>query len=159
MEDQNNSKSFIKYIGGLLVVVLALVGFYWLRNSGSAKISDNTGGTDTPTPTVSPTPSAIIRKYKDGTYTAVGNYAEPASREEVTIELVIEGDIITSAKFMGKPANPTTKMMQGKFMEGFMMMVVGKPIDEVNLTVVNGSSLTPKGFMDALEKIKLQAKA
>ncbi len=38
-------------------------------------------------------------------------------------------------------------------------VVVGKKIDEVQLTKVAGSSLTPKGFMDALEKVKTEAKA
>jgi hypothetical protein len=47
--------------------------------------------------------------------------------------------------------------MQGKFKEGFEEAVVGKPLDEIALTVVNGSSLTPKGFMDALTKVKLEA--
>ena len=38
-------------------------------------------------------------------------------------------------------------------------MVVGKNIDEVAITKVAGSSLTPKGFTDALEKIKADAKS
>ena len=49
--------------------------------------------------------------------------------------------------------------MQGNFKAGFSELVVGKPVDQVSLSVVNGSSLTPKGFMDALAKIKAEAKA
>ena len=36
--------------------------------------------------------------------------------------------------------------------------VIGKDIDEVNLTKVSSSSLTPKGFMDALKQIEVEAK-
>jgi hypothetical protein len=38
-------------------------------------------------------------------------------------------------------------------------MVVGKNISELQLTKVSGSSLTPQGFMDALEKIKAEAQS
>ncbi|KXK09170.1 MAG: hypothetical protein UZ21_OP11001000228 [Microgenomates bacterium OLB22] len=49
--------------------------------------------------------------------------------------------------------------MQGLFAEGYKTQVVGKSIDELKLDVVNGSSLTPKGFEDALQKIKTEAAA
>ena len=38
-------------------------------------------------------------------------------------------------------------------------LVVGKKITDVKLDKVSGSSLTPKGFNDALEQIKTLAKA
>jgi hypothetical protein len=41
----------------------------------------------------------------------------------------------------------------------YKQYVVGKKIDEVQLTKVSGSSLTPQGFNDALAKIKAEAKS
>lgn len=95
--------------------------------------------------------------YKDGVYKAVGNYTSPAQEETIEISLTLKDGLITDAAFTGKAVNEVSKKMQGKFSEGFEEEVVGKSIDEINLTVVNGSSLTPKGFMDALGKVKLEA--
>jgi hypothetical protein len=97
--------------------------------------------------------------YKDGTYTADGQYVSPAGEEHVGVTLTLADGVITDAQFEGKTQHPTSKIMQGKFSEGYNAVVVGKSIDELSLTVVNGSSLTPKGFMDAVAKIKVEAKA
>jgi uncharacterized protein with FMN-binding domain len=97
--------------------------------------------------------------YKDGTYTADGTYVSPAGSEQVGVTLMLADGIVTDAQFEGKAKNPASVRMQGQFSQGYKAMVVGKPIDELNLSVVNGSSLTPKGFMDAVAKIKTEAKA
>ena len=97
--------------------------------------------------------------YKNGTYEAKGGYVSPNGPEQIDITMTLKDDIVASAQFTGLGTHTTTKRMQGLFKAGFSEKVVGKPIDSIALTVVNGSSLTPKGFMDALEKIKAQAKA
>lgn len=98
-------------------------------------------------------------KYESGLYVATGNYISPAGPEEMEIHITLDGDVITNAQFMGKATHPTSMKMQGMFKDGFSAEVVGKPIDEISLTVVNGSSLAPKGFMDALTKVKTEAQA
>lgn len=98
-------------------------------------------------------------EYEDGTYEATGNYTSPAQEEEVNIVITLADGVVVDAEFVGKATHETSKKMQGLFSEGFTEEVVGKSIDEINLTVVNGSSLTPKGFMDALEKVKTEASA
>lgn len=95
--------------------------------------------------------------YKDGTFTKSGTYTSPAGKENVTISLTIAKDVITDAMFKGDATNPGSIKNQGKFAEGYRAVVVGKKIDDVKLTVVNGSSLTPIGFMDALSQIKKEA--
>ena len=97
--------------------------------------------------------------YKDGTYSATGNYTSPAGAEEVAITITLKDDVITAAEFDGKATHPTSRKMQDKFDAGFQEVVVGKAIDGLSLTVVNGSSLAPKGFMSALEKVKAEANA
>lgn len=123
-------------------------------------MSDTTNPVPTaPAPSSPTAPAATESRYKNGTYSATGTYVSPAGQEEVEITLTLQGDIVTSAVFVGKATNPGSVKNQALFKAGFEQYVVGKPIDSINLTVVNGSSLTPKGFMDALMKIKAQAKA
>ncbi len=95
--------------------------------------------------------------YRDGSYTVGGTYQSPAGREDIDITLVIENDTVIDAVFVGKTVNPTSTILQGMFAQGFKGAVIGKRVDDLSLTVVNGSSLTPKGFNDALAKIKAQA--
>lgn len=103
--------------------------------------------------------AASENKYEDGTFTAVGEYRSPGGSESVNVSVTIENDTVASATYQGTAEGGKSKLMQEAFGEGYSAMVVGKSIDEVSLDVVNGSSLTPKGFMDALEKIKLEASA
>lgn len=97
--------------------------------------------------------------YADGEYETTGTYVSPAGEEEIDVMLTLENGVIVDAGFMGKAENNASVRLQGQFAEGYKEVVVGRSLDELSLTVVNGSSLTPKGFMDAVEKIKLQAAA
>jgi uncharacterized protein with FMN-binding domain len=97
--------------------------------------------------------------YKDGTYSATGNYTSPAGAEQVDVTLTIANGVITDTQFTGKAVNPVSQKRQQAFAEGYEQLVVGKSVDEVSLSVVNGSSLAPKGFMDAVQKIKVEARA
>jgi uncharacterized protein with FMN-binding domain len=100
-------------------------------------------------------PSAAA--YKDGTFAATGGYQSPAGPETVDVSLTLKNGTITDATFKGNATGPMSIKNQGKFAAGFKEQVVGKSIDSLSLGVVNGSSLTPKGFMDAVEKIKAEA--
>ncbi len=97
--------------------------------------------------------------YKDGTYTAEGTYKSPAGQETVHITLVLKDDMVTRATFKGDATNKRSIQLQAAFATGFEEAVVGKNIDTLSLSVVNGSSLTPAGFMNAVAKIKAEAKA
>ncbi len=97
--------------------------------------------------------------YKNGTYSADGVYRSPAGGEIVHVSLTLKDDLVTDATFTGDATSPKSKAMQAAFSEGFKEQVVGKSLDEVSVGVVNGSSLTSGGFMDAVTKIKTEAKA
>lgn len=99
------------------------------------------------------------QKYADGTFAAAGTYRSPAGSEEVHISLTLKHGIVAVATYQGTATNPKSVKFQEMFGQGFQEAVVGKSIDSLNLTVVNGSSLTPMGFMDALSKIKAEAAA
>ncbi|MBP9815678.1 hypothetical protein KBD09_00365 [Candidatus Woesebacteria bacterium] len=143
-----NSKNLA--MGLIVLAVIALAVF----TLGS---KPTTQKTETPTPTTAEVQVDAKTEYKDGTYEAIGNYTSPAQKEEVAISLTLKDGLVTDATFEGKGVHEISKKMQGKFKEGFTEEVVGKPLDEIALTVVNGSSLTPKGFMEAVEKIKVEA--
>ena len=96
--------------------------------------------------------------YADGTYTALGEYTSPAGPEHITVTLTLKDGVITEVSSTEESENPKSQYMQKQFAEGVSTAVTGKSIDSLDLAVVNGSSLTPKGFMDALEKIKAEAK-
>ncbi len=107
----------------------------------------------------SPSDVATGKKYADGTYSATGNYGSPSGLESVDISLTLKGGIITDATFQGNAQGGRSLQYQQVFAAGFRDQVIGKAIDGLFLTVVNGSSLTPQGFMDAVQKIQTQAQA
>lgn len=95
--------------------------------------------------------------YTDGTYNATGTYRSPAGMESVAITVVLKSDIIAEVSFTGTSQNSTSQGFINMFSSGYKALVVGKNIDDVQLSKVSGSSLTPKGFNEALNAIKTQA--
>lgn len=165
--ENSNSNAGIKIIVTILIVGAIVYGawqFSGRSNQGSSNPSENI-------PPAAPEPSSMPptgmmdggmmmnKKYKDGTYTASGGYNTPGVFEEITLTLVVKNGIVTDASFQGNPGTGTARRMQNKFNAGYKDYVIGKSIDSISLTVVNGASLTPIGFMEALDKIKAQAKA
>jgi uncharacterized protein with FMN-binding domain len=95
--------------------------------------------------------------YKDGTYSADGNYVSPNGTETVGVELTLAGGTVTAVDITQHPSNPNTRKFQGEFAGGIADQVVGKSIDELNVSKVAGSSLTSGGFNQAVEQIKSEA--
>ena len=71
--------------------------------------------------------------------------------------LTLERDMITDVTFTERAVNPISKNFQKMFADTYKPFVVGRSIDDVSLTKISGSSLTPQGFQDALRKIKTDA--
>jgi uncharacterized protein with FMN-binding domain len=95
--------------------------------------------------------------YKDGTYSADGNYVSPNGTETVGVELTLAEGIVKDVNITQHPSNPNTRKFQGEFAGGIAGQIVGKNIDELNVSKVAGSSLTSGGFNQAVEKIKQEA--
>jgi uncharacterized protein with FMN-binding domain len=156
----NNLKKGV--VGILSLSVIVAIGAYLAQDKkevameNSQPVANKTDGTKVLQ--VGTTSEAKPSVYKNGVYAAKGSYASPAGGETVDITLTVVGDTITNATFKGEATNPASVNWQGKFSQGFTQVVVGKKVDELSLSVVNGASLTPKGFMDAVSKIKVQAK-
>ena len=95
--------------------------------------------------------------YKDGTYSADGNYTSPNGTETVGVELTVAGGAVSDVQITQHPSNPNTRKFQGEFAGGIQAQVVGKKLDEIQVSKVAGSSLTSGGFNQAVAKIKSQA--
>lgn len=140
----------------LALVILGALAAWALGGNKEAEVGQQQpGGAAT---TTSSTVPVDARTYRDGTYRADGAYVSPAGAESVSISVTLVNDVITDATFTGNATNPTSKQLQARFAAAFRQQVVGTSIDAVSLTVVNGSSLAPKGFMDALAKVKAEAR-
>jgi len=92
--------------------------------------------------------------YQNGTYEVAGEYISPGGPEQITVKLTLQEGLITAAEVEPQAKRPNSVKFQGIFADNYQELVIGKNIDELKLDKVAGSSLTPKGFNDALEKIK-----
>ena len=105
--------------------------------------------------------SAMMKQsYKDGNYSSEGAYTSPGGAESISVKLTLKNNVVENATVASiKPSGPIATKMQAAFISGFKDQVIGKNINGINVTKVAGSSLTPQGFNDAVEKIKSKAKA
>jgi uncharacterized protein with FMN-binding domain len=103
------------------------------------------------------TASGSAAGYKDGTYSADGNYKSPNGTETVGVQLTLANGTVSAVEITEHPSNPNTRKFQGQFAGGIADQVVGKSLDEIKVSKVAGSSLTSGGFNQAVEAIKAQA--
>lgn len=96
-----------------------------------------------------------------GTYKGDGSYSNPRGNiEKVHVSMTITADgTIESVDVTGTTDGAESAQYQGLFISGISDEVVGKKIDELNVTVVSGSSLTSGGFMQAVDAIEAEAAA
>jgi len=104
----------------------------------------------------SPATTAVSRiNYADGVYTATGWYGGLPS--SITVTLTLAQGVIKNVKAQTHATDPTSLDLQRRFAAAVPKVVVGKPIGAVKVGKLAGSSGTPDGFNDALQKIKVQA--
>jgi hypothetical protein len=160
-----------------VIVVCAVIFIAVASGKKSATVTPvvngTTGTTTTPTqtpatvppvpPVSSGTPADTVKGaayvYKNGTYAAIGSYMSPGGPDHLDVTLTLTKDIVTSATVTAAAGDPMSARYQAMFISGFKQYVVGKNIADVHVTKVSGSSLTGKGFNDALGQIELKAKA
>lgn len=161
---EENKTSYLKYVAPvsiIAVIVIAAVVVYATQMNGTKPSGTQSAPTEVveQAPSDAMTPKKMAQAYKDGTYTVTGDYVSPGGPREVGVSITLKDGVITDSTFEGRATDPTSKRFQGEFADGYKAMVIGKPIDGLALIKVSGSSLTPKGFNDALEQIKVQAKS
>lgn len=158
----NKNTSKTPYILGAVLgiaVIGSLVAWIFGIDKTTAPTAENTAPETTTGTGEDTNQTNTGSAFKDGTYRQTGTYSSPAGAETVDVSLTLKEGVITDSSFTGKASNPASIRLQTAFAQGYRQYVVGKKIDEVDLSVVNGSSLTPKGFMEALDKIEAEARS
>lgn len=157
----NNSKKYAILVIGLIALVLVAARQFTPQDKNEqAQIeqpvakqvdSANPGGT-----VLTGSEAGI---YQNGTYEVIGQYMSPGGPEQISVKLTLENGAITVAEVEPQAERPNSVKFQEIFADNYQELVVGKNLDELKLDKVAGSSLTPKGFNDALEKIKAAAQS
>ncbi|MGV9857696.1 FMN-binding protein [Gordonia sp. NPDC003425] len=97
--------------------------------------------------------------FKNGEYSATGYYVSPGGPQEIGVTVTLSNSVITALSLDTSNTRGTSKEYQGKFASGIDPLVIGKNIDELNVSKVSGSSLTSGGFNDAIDQIKNEARS
>ena len=142
-----------------LIAGLALAGSLAACSSPAPANTDTDTGSDpgTETDTSDDTSTDTGGAYADGTYEASGDYQAPSGTESVDVTVTLADGVITDVTVVGNATDPTAIQHQGEFIGGIAAEVVGKPIDEIQVSKVSGSSLTSGGFNKAIDEIKADA--
>lgn len=155
-------------IGILVIVVLVVAVTAAVALSGNQATQTTTSDNDTDTDVTESTDTsgsgtnnatAVACNYKDGTYSAAGAYRTPGGQESIDVTLTLAGGVISDISVTQNASGGEAKEYQDAFVSGYKSQVVGKKIDEVSLSRVAGSSLTPNGFNSSLTAIKREAEA
>lgn len=140
----------------VIIVIVTISASYYQQLSSTPNIQSNR---ETPQTSEEMVAEETTDIYKDGTYEVDGNYISPGGAEEIGVTLTLENGIVTDSIVEVRATRDISVTMQSDFAANYKEQVIGKNIDDIMLTKVSGSSLTPKGFNDAVEKIKEQAKS
>lgn len=164
-------KSNSVFIWSAIVLVVAVTSYwlFWYTKKSPTDVAQvpidipvQTSPVQTPPvipPVTPPKPNPTTFVYKNGTYSADGNYFSPGGSETIVVQVTLKDDVIVEAVVQANnPSGGTAERYQKIFIDNFKQFVVGKKIETIGLSKVSGSSLTPKGFNDALSKIKAEAK-
>ncbi|WP_411721929.1 FMN-binding protein [Mycetocola sp.] len=136
-------------------VAAALAGIAMVGGLAGCAGSGSTASAPSESPAgESPAGEPSGAEYENGEYTAEGSYISPGGPESVTVTLSLEDNTVTDLGVTGSGGTPNAKKYQGEFIENIGEMVVGKNIDELDVSRVAGSSLTSGGFNEALEQIR-----
>ena len=140
------------YIITILVAVVLGVGFTLFQSNKTASVSE-------PTPITQTTPTNVVVNFKDGTYNADATYRTPVmSKYKINVALQVTDGVVTNSTATyadGAEKDPNAK----HFEEAYKTEVVGKKLNDINLSRVGGASLTTGAFNQALTVIKTQAQS
>lgn len=152
-------------IVGLIAVVVigALVAgtiVYKNKNNSSTGSTSSSNSTSSDSSnTTSSTSAASNTSYKNGTYSATGSYTSPGGNEEIDVAVTISNGVVTNSAVTPHAASGESSEYQSDFVAGYRQLVVGKKLTDIQLGKVSGSSLTSRGFNQALDEIRNKAQS
>jgi len=143
-----------------IVIILAIAGFVYEKhakqNMAATSMAPQKKMSALPQSSGSAMTTAL---YKDGTYSAEGDYITHVGQKHIKVTITLKNDIITSADVINEADDRMSQHFQDSFISGYKPLVIGKDITKVHLGKVAMSSLTPNGFNAALQTIEQQAKS
>lgn len=146
-----------------VLLITAACGSSEESDGGSSKPAATSAAptSDAPTAADPETPDVGAEEagYADGDYSAEGSYSNPGGESTVKVALTISDGTISTVDVTPEATNGTSKQYQKQFAGGIADQVVGKSLDDLDVSKVAGSSLTAKGFNDAIDQIKAEAGA
>ncbi|WP_439031998.1 FMN-binding protein [Gordonia terrae] len=155
----SRASSALARTGGVIAAMAAVglvAGACSSEDSGSG---DSASGTTAGSSAATEVADAGSGEYKNGEYTAVGEYISPGGPQTVGVTVTLSNSVITAVSVDTSQTKGPSLEYQGKFAGGISDVVVGKNIDEIEVDKVSGSSLTSGGFNDAIAQIKQEAQA
>jgi hypothetical protein len=158
----NKSKALIISSGlGTIVFLAIFIVFFGnkllLNDTQTTSTSNNQVTVETNQSTSNNLSSGV--SYKDGSYTTDGSYTSPAGQESIKVKLTLANGIVTDTEVTSLATNSRSIQFQNRFKSGINEKVVGKKLDDISVSEVNGSSLTGNGFNQAIASIKKTAKS
>jgi uncharacterized protein with FMN-binding domain len=152
-KNKSNNARYIAIIG-LIVIVIAAAGikYEYSHKQQVQKASDNKQIS------IVSKPQKASMLYKDGTYTAQGDYIVHIGPEHILVTVTLKKDHIIDSTVTSEAKFGISAHMQSVFIANYKQYVLGKDISSIHLGKISSSSLTPNGFNDALSKIESQAK-
>jgi uncharacterized protein with FMN-binding domain len=110
------------------------------------------------TQSASPSGSDAASDYKDGTYTAIGDYESPDGEQTISVTLSIKNGTVTDTSAINQAEGRESKEYADRFISGYKSQIIGKKLSDLEGSVSAGASLTLNGFNDAVTDIQQQAK-
>lgn len=150
-------------IGVIVIVMIAAVGggvLYLTQQDGASaeqsvvSSADTTQSTDTSSST-----SSTSDNYTDGTYTSSVSFQTPDGIDGIEVTVVLANNVVTSVTATTDAGSRESQEYDDRFLASYESEVVGKSVDDVQLSRVAGASLTSNGFNNALDEIRQQAAA
>jgi uncharacterized protein with FMN-binding domain len=96
--------------------------------------------------------------YRDGTYTATGNFISQAGPEEITATFTLVDGVVVDSAVIADSMSRASQRYQQRFADSYATQVVGRPLAEIETVVVAGATASSLGFQDALAQIKDEAR-
>lgn len=105
------------------------------------------------TPSTSTT-ATTATKVLNGIFHLTNTYGSPAGPEPLDATVTLKDGVITAVSAKNVAVNQRSKTYQDMFISGIAGSIVGKNIKDVNITHVNGSSLTAASFNTVLHELQ-----
>lgn len=161
--DNKNKKIVTGFIVVFSVVILAVAVNMWQKHENASSTATasthQSSNVDAGTSTATTATSNAGGSYKDGAFTATTSYPTPGGDGQMTIQLTVKSNAVTDINIQQAAVNHVSQEYENRFESAYKYYVVGKNLQDINLSRVSGASLTTAGFNDALTQIKSKAHA